>query len=322
MTNSPQTPDAPSRAWVSLAVKTALTAVVVYFAAKQLLSHWEEVATYHWEINPLLMAISVLAHLMTFVVLTVVWRILMRGFGFEVPFPAAFKISYIAGLARYIPGRIWPMFGMVYYAKQARLDPKATVASWGVALLYGFPTSFLVALLSVAIHPEFLQSAETSVYSTGVWLLTGLTVVMSIVLIFAPQASLVLLNWALRLVRRPEVSLRLDKTVALKVYFGYFFGWICYGISFWLFLKSIDTHAALPATAGVGSFVLAYQIGYLTLFSPGGLGTRELALTAMLTPFLGGIAAGVAVASRLWSLCVEIVAAGIAALIKLDKRSD
>jgi len=322
MTTPHSTPEKGSRGWISLAIKTALTVVVVYFAANQLLLHWEEVLSYHWEIDPLLMIVSVVAHLLTFVVLTLVWQVLMGGFGFDVPFPAAFKISYIAGLARYIPGRIWPMFGMVYYAKQARLDPKATVASWGVALLYGFPTSFLVALLSVAIHPEFMKATQTSVYSTGVWILTSLTVVMSVVLIFAPQTSLVLLNWALRLVGRPEVNLRLDKTVALKVYFGYFFGWICYGISFWLFLKSIDTHAALPVTAGVGSFVLAYQIGYLTLFSPGGLGTRELALTAMLSPFLGGIAAGVAVASRLWSLCVEIVAAGIAALIKLDKRPE
>jgi hypothetical protein len=214
------------------------------------------------------------------------------------------------------------MFGMVYYAKQARLDPKATVASWGVALLFGFPTSFLVALVGVLMHPEFLNATSASLYSAGIWILTVLTIILSFILIFAPQLSLVLLNWGLRLIRRPEVKLRLDKSVALKVYFGYVLGWICYGFSFWLFLKSIDSHASLPVTAGVGSFVLAYQIGYLTLFTPGGLGTRELALTMMLSPFMGGIASGVAVASRLWSICVEIAAAIIAVFIKLDDKPE
>ena len=106
MTTPATTPDKGSRGWLSLAIKIVLTAIVVYFAANQLLTHWEEVTTYHWEIDPLLMAVSVIAHLLTFVVMTLVWKVLMSGFGFEVPFPAAFKISYIAGLARYIPGRI------------------------------------------------------------------------------------------------------------------------------------------------------------------------------------------------------------------------
>lgn len=62
-----------------------------------------------------------------------------------------------------------------------------------------------------------------------------------------------------------------------------------------------------------GAYNGAYQIGYLALFAPGGLGPREFVLTVMLSPFIGPIAAAITVISRLWSILVE----GIAALIAL-----
>jgi len=78
----------------------------------------------------------------------------------------------------------------------------------------------------------------------------------------------------------------------------------------------------IPVIAGIGSFVLAYIIGYLTFFSPGGLGARELVLTTVLSPFLGSVAVGLAVAARVWNLISEFIATAIALLIKLEKKKE
>jgi uncharacterized membrane protein YbhN (UPF0104 family) len=67
----------------------------------------------------------------------------------------------------------------------------------------------------------------------------------------------------------------------------------------------------------MGSFVVAYLIGYLAIFAPGGIGARELVLTGVLSPFIGPIAAGVAVAARLWNLLAEALAAIIALVIPM-----
>ena len=108
--------------------------------------------------------------------------------------------------------------------------------------------------------------------------------------------------------------------VALQVYLGYFVGWICYGVSFYTFMNAIMIDPEIPVIAGIGSFVLAYIIGYLAFFSPGGLGARELVLITVTSPFLGPVASGVAVTARVWNLISEVVAAGIALLIKMEGK--
>jgi len=76
----------------------------------------------------------------------------------------------------------------------------------------------------------------------------------------------------------------------------------------------------LPIIPTVGSFILAYQLGYLAFFAPGGIGVRELVITVILTPYLGSITAGIAVAARIWNMVVEIIAATIAWFIKFSNN--
>jgi uncharacterized membrane protein YbhN (UPF0104 family) len=48
------------------------------------------------------------------------------------------------------------------------------------------------------------------------------------------------------------------------------------------------------------------------LFAPAGVGVREGALIALLTPYMGAAAAGVlAVVARIWTTAVELVPAGV-----------
>ena len=70
----------------------------------------------------------------------------------------------------------------------------------------------------------------------------------------------------------------------------------------------------------IGAFIIAYQLGYLAFFAPGGIGVRELVLTTILVPFLGPIAASVSIAARLWNMTTEIIAALICTLIKFPKK--
>ncbi len=78
----------------------------------------------------------------------------------------------------------------------------------------------------------------------------------------------------------------------------------------------------VPVVAGIGAFVAAYIIGWMALFAPGGIGAREWVLTTVLTPFLGPVAAGVAITARGWNLCSEILAAIIALLIKMKGKAE
>ena len=78
-------------------------------------------------------------------------------------------------------------------------------------------------------------------------------------------------------------------------------------------LQVIQRDKALLA---VGIFAGAYQIGYLVLFAPGGIGPRELIMSQMLMPFLPGIAPIIAILSRLWTIIIEITATGLSLTVR------
>jgi hypothetical protein len=71
-----------------------------------------------------------------------------------------------------------------------------------------------------------------------------------------------------------------------------------------------------------GAYALAYVVGLVAVFAPGGIGIREGALGHL----LGGAAAAdvpvhvVAVASRLWAIAGEVLVLGVAVAVRLRSR--
>jgi hypothetical protein len=156
----------------------------------------------------------------------------------------------------------------------------------------------------------------------GMYIASIVIFIISLSLIFIPNRALLLFNIFLKLIKRPEIAFDLSIPTALKIYIGYFICWIVYGFSFWLFINSITSGENLPVLAAIAAFVIAYQIGYLAVFAPGGVGVRELVLAIILTPYLGPIAAGIAIAARIWNLVTEIISALISWSIRFPDKSD
>jgi len=310
------------KSFLVIATKFVLAAIVIYFAGRQLTNNWTAVSGYDWTINPLLLILSVVLHLITFAMFSKTWCLLMSAFGFNVPLKHGFKISYIANLGRYIPGKIWPVFGMIYLLKKIDINKEVAFASWGVATILGLPPAFLVGFITLYFYPEMLSSAPGDNLGVYPFVALALTLAVSLILVFAPRRTMSLFNWIVKLLRRPPIQFNLDKKVALQVYLGYFVCWICYGIAFYTFMHAIMGKLEIPVVAGIGSFVMAYLIGYLAFFSPGGLGARELVLTTVLSPFLGPVAVGLAATARVWNLATEFIAAAIALLIKMEKKKE
>ena len=135
--------------------------------------------------------------------------------------------------------------------------------------------------------------------------------------------TLFILNKFLKILKRPTIIFKVDKLTALKIYSGYFLSWLLFGISFWCFLYAILDNPNISFFPSVGAYVFAYQMGFIAVFTPGGLGIREFALWSMLAPSMGSIAIGVAIAARIWNIIAELISAVVAFSIKLpQKKSD
>ena len=135
-------------------------------------------------------------------------------------------------------------------------------------------------------------------------------------LIFAPQPIIRLANFFLKKFGRKPANFALDKRVALQIFVGYFCGWILFGLAYWLMLRSVLGDSAPSIIASVGLYNVAYQIGYLALFAPGGLGPREWIMGSLLTPLVGPIGPALAGLARFWSVLVDSLAAVIALIIR------
>lgn len=307
----------PTRKWIIRLIKFLLTLLVVYFAGREIAGNWQEVVNYQWQINWWLILLSVALHLFAFAFFSQDWCWLMRGFGHTVPLRHGFKIAYIANLGRYIPGRIWPIFGMVYVAKQMKISDSVAVASWGLALLFGMPPSFVAVFLATSIYPEMLSPDLRQYLGAALYLGMAVTFAVSLMLLIMPNRSLALANFFLRMIKREAIHFHLTVSQAALVYFGYFFGWLSYGLAFFVFVHAVTLDPNLPVMVAIGAFILSYQIGYLAIFTPGGLGARELVMIAVLTPYLGPAGAGIAIAARLWNTFCDIVASALALRIKI-----
>jgi len=303
---------------ISFIVKFILIAVLCYFVYIKLAENWGNVKQFDWSVNYLMLFLSLLVHLLALFIMSVVWVILISGFGHKVKFKDAFKISYIANLGRYIPGRIWPVFGMAYLAKQIKIEEQTSVTSWVVTQFFSLPSAFLLGIICILFSPNILEQAGRFL-SSSFYIISLLVVILSLLMILAPSKAFVVLNILLRKLKRQEVSFDLSVKTAISIYLGYIIGWFVYGFSFWLFILSLTSNFDISLVTAVGSFVLSYQIGYLAIFTPGGIGVRELLLTVILNPYLGALSSSIAVAARIWNLFAEIAAAIIASFIKLTK---
>jgi uncharacterized membrane protein YbhN (UPF0104 family) len=301
--------------WRSLQV--IVIGLIFYFLGRQLVEHWQQVTEYEWQINVYYLLAALVSVIFTFFVFSSVWRIIVLSLDKDVSYRKSFKIAYLANLGRYIPGKIWQMFGMIYLAKKEGVTEEEAVTSFGLSQIFAIPSGLLSGLVFLGLYPGVLDEySKIPFLTTGVIIVAAAIFVVSLLVVFYPRLMESAFNRIIKIIKRQPIRLRMNKSLAAAIYGGYFLAWSLYGFSFWLFVKGITVQAtALLPMAGI--FIIAYQIGYLFLLAPGGVGPREAMMTMLLAPFFGpGVPAAIAIAARLWLIVAETVSALIALKIK------
>jgi uncharacterized membrane protein YbhN (UPF0104 family) len=290
-------------------LKLGLTGVVVYYVARQVWSNWDQVKQFNWQFDFLYLALSLLCAMVALVIFSAAWVKVISAFGHRLSQASGFRILNLSNLGRYIPGKVWQVFGMLYLAKQKNIPEEQAAASFVISELFTIPASLLVWVIALQFEPALLIDrfkimGPGSAYTVGILGLLGCAV-----LVLYPQPFLNLANYVLRKLGRPTATFTMDKSVALQAFVAYVLGWVLFGLAFWLFLKSVLGDSAPSVILSVGLYNIAYQIGYLAIFAPSGLGPRELIMGALLQPLVGPIGPALAVVARLWSIVIDVSAA-------------
>jgi hypothetical protein len=96
----------PLKKYLLLLGKVALTAVILYFVFHQISKHWREIEDYPWQLDWVMLLLSLIVGLATFLVLATMWRVLVCRMGHKISLTKSYKIFYLSNLGRYIPGKI------------------------------------------------------------------------------------------------------------------------------------------------------------------------------------------------------------------------
>lgn len=290
---------------VSPGVRCLLTALLVagvfFFLGREIVRNLDQLRGFQWEMRPWLLVLAVLSLSAVLFWGVWVWRLLLRGFGVRISLRPLARAWFLANLSRYIPGVVWQFVSLAQLGPSAGLSPAATVTTLLVQM--GF---LLLAALVVGVHllPMALAGALAPLLVILLWI-TPLSL-----LLVHPRLIRAAVRAAARLSRREILEWKGSWLFGVGVLAISALSWLLHGATFFLFLRAFVPLplSALPAIVAINA--LAFIVGYLAFFAPGGIGFKEGALALLLAGLVPPpVAASLAVASRLWSIAGEALPA-------------
>jgi len=291
-------------------LQLGLTVVVTWFIVDRLgvsFGELREVPVEEWQPNLLVLAGASGVLLFGYLMSAALWGRLVTDLGGpEIPMWRAVRLFMVANLGRYIPGKVWQIAGLALLAKREGVS--ARIATGSAILGQGFALVGATALgLAAFFGPN---EAWRPLGWAGVWIVALLTLGL-----FSPTAFGRLLTLWFRMTGE-EAPTRLQgrSTFGVRWLGLYTLNWAVYATAFWLLYLSFGDFAAFIQIGP--AFAAGYVAGYVAFFAPAGVGVREAAIIGFLTPVMSLEAATVmAVVARIWTTLIEVVPAGVFALL-------
>jgi hypothetical protein len=243
------------------------------------------------------------------------WRVITTKLGGVKPgLKSALRMYFVAGLARYIPGKLWQIAGLAVLAQRAGVSVLAATAAL-IAAQFAFLTSGLLylslllpgfggyapiigALVSLAIGGgAFFAFTATRVgHDARAWLTTR----------FGQR-----FGNALMLIDR------ITWREATVWWLAYALTWALLGAAFVVFVRAFAPVEPAHYLQVAGTVAAAYLFGYVAFFSLAGLGIREAVMLGLLNQVMPAPAAlVVSVASRLWFTAAELLPLAIIPFVR------
>jgi glycosyltransferase 2 family protein len=254
-------------------------------------SSWTRLSQYHWHVRWGLLFASLALFIIQELSYGLIWRGILRRLGSNLDLISSERIYLSAEFVRYIPGNVWHVLARVLGAERRGVPKAIGLASMVVELATKISSAAIVFALSLLFWPDV--SGLTRLIPRDI--IVGIGVVGTPLLLFGlhPRLLQELLNRGLRLLRREPVTLTLRYRDILAITGYWALSWVVAGIGFYLLVRSLtDTPLSISAVAlAIGINAMGWDVGFLSIVTPSGLGVREAAIVGLL--LAGGLVAGV-----------------------------
>lgn len=265
--------------YIKLIIGAFLICIILFFIAKNLYSNWYKLGELGFQPDYTYLFVSLIVLLLAWI--ATVWSLqrIFAALGYDISFSAVYTIYFRSIAGKYLPGKLWQIAGSTYLAAKKGIPEGISVTSFVMGQVYWI-LSGIVLIGFVAAFGIF--EGPTDFLSGLKW--TFIPVIIGIIFMaFKPKLIGIPMNWLLRLLKRKSVDIDIGFRVGIKILVYYLVCWSIFGLAFWFFVNSLtpisfDCYLSLTAI-----FAVAIIIGFLSVFTPGGIGVREGILILLLT---------------------------------------
>jgi uncharacterized membrane protein YbhN (UPF0104 family) len=306
------------------AVGLTVVALILTLLGIDLARSWNTLATYHWQVSAPLLALAFAGFVAQTLSYPLIWRSVLRRLGQRLSLPKSVRIYLASEFVRYIPGNVWHVLTRILWAEREGIPKSIGFISMMVELVTKLAGAALVFAVTLLFWPHI--DALGQVFGGQTSLLVGIAAIPVLLALLQPRLLRWGLNRALKLMRKPEISLPMRYRDVLAVTLWWCVSWMIGGLAFYLLLLGIaGTGAAggagvlLTLALCIGIYALGWDIGFLSFITPSGLGFREAAIILLLglaavTPTVA-LATVIAFLSRILATLAELLCVGGAHVI-------
>jgi hypothetical protein len=235
------------------------------------------------------------------------WRALLAGLGSPLPLPAAIRVMFIGQLGKYVPGAVWALAAQVELARDYDVPRRRSTA----ASLVGMAVTLVVGLIAAGVMLPLTSAHAAAHY----WWLLAVTPLAAACL--HPRIIKFGLDLVLKVLHRDPLEESVGAAAMARALAWTTLGWLFYGAHAWFLISDFAGRgagrqgSAHTFALALGGYALAWAVGFLIIFFPGGIGPREVALIAVLAPVMPSASAlVVALASRVVMTIGDLAWAG------------
>lgn len=289
------------------------TAVLLGYLGRAVAGRWDEVRGVLGDLSAATLALAGLAAVAAYGCGFLAWRAILTDLGAGMPVTGAARIFFVGQLAKYLPGKVWPILLQTRLGRAYGVPGRASAAAALLVMLITLGTGLLLTAVTLPVLDG--RTVDTVWWTLGV----GSPVLVAL----WPPVLNRLLAWLLRVARRPPMPQPLSARGIGSALGWSVLSWLAYGVHLWLVMYDAGaTGPALPVVA-VGAFAGSWCLGFLLSVAPAGVGTREAALPLLLA---GAVAVPVAlvaaVVSRLLMTVVDLLCPLVALLAERVRRPE
>jgi len=300
----------PVRLMRSKLVRAAFLIVVLVLLALALYDQagtlWHQVQQLSWPIVLLAFLFGLLGLFFNLMV----WRELLADLGSRISIPEAWRIYFIGGLSKYVPGSIWPMLAQAELGADRGIPRSRSALS--VVLSYSVMTC--LGLVVGAVTLPFAHAAAEAQYLWILFLIPVGAVALS------PPVLNRLLRLVLRVARQPPGLASVSYKGLARTLVWAIGAWTANGLMIYVLTRHLSGERQGTLLVSVAAYSLSWSIGFLAVFAPAGAGVREAVMVAVLhTQTTTAIALTVALVSRALSVVGDAVT-GAAASALVGRR--